>query len=609
MKKIHVIGFALLMSAAVSGCGFGKMVTRYPEVSVTLDNPDLENKGGEVAYTVKGTFPPKYMKKKATMTVSPTMKVNGSNESTPITTIKLKGEKAKGEGTVISWKKGGTFTKTGTFKYQDSYEDAEIVAPASASIKKKTTTLSPEKVLGEGISNTSSRVGLQPTLSENTEQGAQFIYAPHQFSPEFTGKTAVIYFDLNSSNMNWSNKYNKSKAAKDSVKAFVDYLYNGNIIDRVVISGWASPEGEESNNQGLSERRFEQGKKWFNSQFDKYRKDYARKNKMRMKDLPKPEFKYEDNAKGEDWGGFEAAIEKSDMAQKTQILNVVKSQPDNNMREQKIREMTDIYPEIADVILPPLRRAEIQLVCKKHDTYSDAELVSKVKSTPKEFSVNERLYAATLVSGNSEKAEIYNALVSDESTQGDWRAYNNLAILKLDEYSRSGNQSDMDEAVNNLNKAAAISPNNGIVLNNQAIAYFMQGNLAEARTAFEASQKAATHPVNQGYANGMFAILDGDYAKAAQMMENKPCEYNTALVQLLNKDYTAAKATLDCIKNVDAQTAYLKAVLAARTKDEAGVYSNLETAISKDASYKKTAKKDAEFKRYKNTETFQKLVR
>jgi len=608
MKRIYVFGLAVLVAAMMSACGFGKMVTKYPEVSVTLDNPDLENKGGEVAYTIKGTFPPKYMKKKATVTLSPTLKVDGNNVNPPFATIKLKGDKAKGDGTVISWKNGGSFTQTGTFKFDPSYEEAEIVAPAIAQIKKKTTTLSPEKNLGEGISNTSSRIGLQPKSTYDATSG-NFIHSPHNYTPEFTGKTATIYFDLNSSNMNWSNPNNKKQAAKDSIKAFVNYLYNDNIIDRVVISGWASPEGEESNNQGLSERRFEQGKKWFQDQFEKYLRDYAKKNNIKLKDLQRPDFQYVNNAKGEDWDGFEAAIEKSNIAQKNQILNVVRSQANNDMREQKIREMTDIYPEIADAILPPLRRAEMQLICKKHETYTDAELISRVKSHPGEFSVNERLYAASVATDEADKEAIYKALIRDPKTQGDWRAYNDLGVMKLNAYYNNGNADDLEDAVDYFNKAAAISPDNGIVLNNLAVAEFMQGNHAAAKANFEASQKAAVSPVNQDYALGMYSIMDGNYSQAAQQLSTRSCDYNTALIQLLQKDYNAAKTTLDCIEKVDAKTAYLKAVLAARMKDENGVYSNLATAIQLDPSYKKTAKKDAEFKKYKRTETFKNLVK
>ena len=608
MKRIYLFGLIILTAAVMSSCGFGKMITKYPDVSITLDNPDLENKCGEVYYTIKGTVPPKYMKKKATVTLTPTLKVDGSNIE-PFTTIKLKGEKAQGEGTTISWKNGGTFTQSGSFKFDDSYETAEIVAPATAQMKKKSTELNPEKNLSEGIANTCSRIGLQPTLSEKGGNGSYFLYAPHNFTPEFIGKTATIYFDLNSSNMNWSNKYNKDQAAKDSIKAFVNFLNEDLIVDRVIISGWASPEGEETNNQGLSERRFEQGKKWFQDQYNKYLKDFAKRNKIKVKDIQKPTFEYVNNAKGEDWDGFEAAIAKSNIAQKNQILNVVKSQSNNDMREQKIREMTDIYPEISDVILPPLRRAEMSLVCKKHDTYTDAELIRLVKSNPKDFSINERLYAASISSDLSEQEQIYLALINDESTQGDWRAYNDLGALKLNAYYNGGTEKDLNDAISYLNKAAAISPNNGIILNNLAIADFLQGNLTEAKNNFEASKDATVEPVNQDYALGMFAIKEGDYTKASQMMNNKNCDYNTALVQILNKDYTAAQSTLNCIEKVDAKTAYLKAVLAAHLKDESNVYSNLETAINLDASYKKTAKRDAEFKKYRHTDTFKNLVK
>ncbi len=608
MRKLVALSMVAATVMLLSGCGLGKMVKKYPEVTVTLDNPDLENKGGEVAYTIKGTIPPKYMKKKATMTFTPSLSIDGEKVTPPFATIKLKGEKAKGEGTVIPYKKGGNFTQSGTFKFDEKYETAEIVTGAEANLKKKSHVFG-DRNLGEGISNTSSRANLNPKLTDNANSGSAFLLAPHNYKAEFIGRTATLYFDLNSSNMNWNNPNNKTQAAKDSIKAFTDFMGNDFIIDRVVISGWASPEGEETNNQGLSERRFQVGKKWFSDKFNAYLKDYAKRNNIKMKDLQKPVFEYVNNAKGEDWDGFEAAIEKSRIAQKNQILNVVRSQTNNDMREQKIREMTDIYPEIADAILPPLRRAEIQMICKKHDTYSDAELIRLVQSNPNSFSVNERLYAASVAPDIATKESIYKALINNKSTENDWRAYNNLGALKLNEYYQNGNQSSLDEALNYLQKAAALSPNNGIILNNMAIADYLSGDLAAAYTNFEASANASVQPVNQNYNTGALSILNGDYSKATQLMGGKSCDYNTALVQLLQKDYNAAKATLDCVTEVDAKTAYLKAVLSARMKSEEGVYSNLATAIDLDASYKKTAKRDAEFKRYRHSDRFKQLVK
>ena len=608
MRKLVALSMAMAVVLLMSSCGLGKMIKKYPEVTVTLDNPDLENKGGEVAYTIKGTIPPKYMKKKATMTFTPSLSVDGEKVTPPFTTIKLKGEKAKGDGITIPYKTGGTFTQTGTFKFDEKYETADIVTGAEADLKKKHHDFG-DRNLGEGISNTSARANLNPRLTDNAGSGTAFLLAPHNYKAEFIGRTATLYFDLNSSNMNWNNPNNKTKAAKDSINEFINFMNNDFIIDRVVISGWASPEGEETNNQGLSERRFQVGKKWFGDKFNAYLKDYAKRNNIKMKDLQKPVFEYVNNAKGEDWDGFEAAIEKSNIAQKNQILNVVRSQANNDMREQKIREMTDIYPEIADAILPPLRRAEIQMVCKKHDTYTDAELIRLVQTTPEDFSVNERLYAASVATDMSVKEAIYKSLINNKKTENDWRAYNNLGAMKLNEYYQNGNQADLEEALNYLQKAAALSPNNGIILNNMAIADYLTGDLAAAQANFEASANASVQPVNQNYNTGALSILNGDYSKAAQLMGNQSCDYNTALVQLLQKDYNAAKATLDCITDVDAKTAYLKAVLAARMKVEEDVYSNLTTAINLDPSLKKTAKRDAEFKRYRHSDRFKQLVK
>ena len=608
MRKLVALSMVVVTVLTMSSCGLGKMIKKYPEVSVTLDNPDLENKGGEVAYTIKGTIPPKYMNKKATMTFTPSLSVDGQKVKPPFATITLKGEKAKGDGITVPYKTGGTFTKTGTFKFDESYETADIVTGAVANLKKKSHDFG-DRNLGEGVSNTSARANLTPKLTDNANSGSAFLLAPHNYKAEFIGRTATLYFDLNSSNMNWNNPNNKTQAAKDSIKAFTDFMNNDYIIDRVVISGWASPEGEETNNQGLSERRFQVGKKWFNDKFNAYLKDYAKRNNIKLKDLQKPVFEYVNNAKGEDWDGFEAAIEKSNIRQKNQILNVVRSQSSNEMREQKIREMTDIYPEIADAILPPLRRAEIQMVCKKHDTYTDAELIRLVQANPNDFSVNERLYAASVAPDMATKESIYKSLINNKKTENDWRAYNNLGAIKLNEYYQNGNESSLEEALNYLQKAAAISPDNGIILNNMAIADYLRGDLAAAQANFQASANASVQPVNQDYNNGALSILNGDYSRAVQLIGNRSCDYNTALVQLLQKDYNAAKSTLDCIDNVDAKTAYLKAVLSARMKNEEGVYSNLTNALNLDSSLKKTAKRDAEFKRYRHSDRFKQLVK
>ena len=483
MKNKNLALVLTLSALLLFGCGLQKMVKRYPEVSITLDNPDLENKGGKVDYTIKGTVPPKYMKKKAVVTVLPTIKSATGEVLGPLPPITLAGEKAKVDGaTVIPYKAGGKFTKSGTIDYNDDMQDSEIYAVTNAALKKKSQKLDPDRLLGDGIANTSALMDITPSLSDDTESGngTYFMFGPHGYKAEYESETADIYFEVNSSSVNWNLPLNRNKEAKQGIKDLVDFLYQGGNIEKVVISGWASPEGEESHNQGLSERRFEQGKKWFNEQYDKYIKKYCKDNKINPKNFQKPELNFENNAKGEDWEGFEVAVEKSNISEKNKILNVVRSQPNNNLREQRIREMTDIYSEIADQILPPLRRAEISLMYNKNQ-YNDQEISKLVSTNPELLSLNERLYAASMAQSNATKADIYSAILGESQYENDWRAYNNLAALKLNDYYATANREYLDEANNLLNKAAAISPDNGIILNNKAIAAFFGGRYRPPR--------------------------------------------------------------------------------------------------------------------------------
>lgn len=608
MKKKNLFLIMCLSALLLAGCGLQKMVKRYPEVSITLDNADLESKGGKVDYTVKGTIPAKYMQKKAVVTIQPTIKSATGEVLKQLEPITLVGEKAAASGTKISYKNGGSFTKSGSFDYNDDMQDSELMSVTKATLGKKSQDLTPDRKLADGVSNSSALMDLTPVLSDEAAKGTSLIMAAHGYKDEYETETATIFFEVNSSVMNWSLKLNKDEQAKQSIKNLIDFLNKGGNIEKVIISGWASPEGEESNNQGLSERRFEQGKKWFNEQYDKYIKQYCKSNKIKVKDFQKPELCFENNAKGEDWAGFEAAVEKSNIPEKNKILNVVRSQPTSELREQKIREMTDIYTEIAESILPPLRRADISLVYKKNN-YNDQEIMQLALSDPSKLTLNERLYAAAMTKNIATKADLYEAIIEDEKFENDWRAYNNLAALKLNDYYTTLNDGYLTEAADLLDKAAAISPDNGIVLNNQAIAAFFAGNIDQAKELFKKSQAAMVNPIDQTYNNGLFKILEGDYTGAEKVISNVSCDYNAALTQLLNKNYTAALNTLNCIVNPDAKVCYLKAVLAARMGNESGVYSNLAEAIQKDAKYKAKAKRDAEFKKFRKTEAFQNLVK
>jgi len=328
---------------------------------------------------------------------------------------------------------------------------------------------------------------------------------------------------------------------------------------------------------------------------------------LKVKDVQTPQIVFEYNAKGEDWSGFEVAVEKSSIKERNQILNVVRSQRESAAREQKIREMTDIYTEIADLILPPLRRAEFAITCNRNN-YTDDEIVQLALSAPYKLTANEKMYAAALNDDIDQKETIYLDIITDEASQNDWRAYNNLGILAIYDYLRTDEEANFEIAENYLDKANAISPNNGIILNNMGILYFLDGKKEEAKKAFQSSQKAQIEPVTQSYNLGLYKILDGDYAGAIEAMGNRSCDYGVALAQLLSKNYSAAKTSLECLQPKDAKAYYLLAIISARQNNVKEMLSHLAQAIEWDNSYKKEAFKDPEFKKFRNNPDFKNLV-
>ncbi|HQG68593.1 MAG TPA: hypothetical protein PLW20_08360, partial [Paludibacteraceae bacterium] len=83
---------------------------------------------------------------------------------------------------------------------------------------------------------------------------------------------------------------------------------------------------------------------------------------------------------------------------------------------------------------------------------------------------------------------------------------------------------------------------------------------------------------------------------------------NVALLQILSGDYNSARKTLSAIQSPNATTAYLSAIIGARTNDRETVYSNLKLAISKDKSMAAKALNDIEFAKFATDQTFLSIV-
>lgn len=595
MKTIKKISVLLISSAIIfSGCGLKKMVKKQSEVTYSVSPNPLETHGGKMTMEIKGTYPAKYFNKKANVTVTPVIKADDGTTQT-LQPINLKGEKATGQGQTIAYKTGGSFSTTQTIDYKPAFVACTLAGTAEAALKAKSETFN-EIYFGEGTIATSERITTNPELAykKDATNGSYLVFADHGYTgKQIAKKTAHIYYELNKDNLNWNVPLNKNEENKKALSELMPFMDKYPEIIGVDIIGWASPEGELNRNQELSSNRSKTAQKWFESEYDKHIKAQAKDQKVKPADIKK-NIKFELEDKGEDWDGFLAAVSASSIKEKDQILNVIRSQADRDQRQQQIRNMIAIYNEI-DNILPGLRRAIITISCT--DAKSDEEIARLSASSPDSLSLLELLYSASLTSDLKTKTSIYEAAI--KLFPEDYRAYNDLACIKAFE----GNK---DEAKKLLEKANSLAPNNGIILNNEGVMALMNKDYTAAKEYFTAAEKAG---FSQAYNNAVLDMKNGDYTAAASKMASTKCNYNLALNQLLSKNYTAAKSTLDCISKKTADDYYLLAIIAARTNNESAVYSNLKEACSMNANFKIQAAKDMEFKKFRDNADFKTAIR
>ena len=129
-----------------------------------------------------------------------------------------------------------------------------------------------------------------------------------------------------------------------------------------------------------------------------------------------------------------------------------------------------------------------------------------------------------------------------------------------------------------------------------------EGNV-EAAQNYLAKASAAQ---NYNELVGTLQIATGNYAQAVQNLKGVQTN-SAALAQVLAKDYSSAATTLANVKNPDALTSYIKAIVAARTNQKAAVVSNLKEAFAQDATLKARAQQDLEFASLFNDASFKNL--
>lgn len=536
----------------------------------TVTPSPLEAVAGQVPVTINGRFPEKYMKRKAVVTVTPVLRYEGGETAGQSATFQ--GEKIQGNDQEISYKVGGNYTMKNTFDYVDAMATSELYLTFDAKVGRKQKSVEvPDVKVANGVIATSE-------LLKNTVQNANTALGQdaYQYAIAQTQQAQIKYL-VNQANVRTSEL--KSVSVQDFVKVLREIKNDqkGFQLDNIEISAYASPEGSLKFNTQLAEKRQNSSAKFLQGELKNMELDADINTKYTA----------------EDWEGFQELLMASNLQDKEVILRVLSMYEDPEEREVQIRNLSAGFEELTTEILPELRRARLTVNYNLIGR-SDDEIQAQYKSNAKALSVEELLYAATLTEETAEKKDIYTTTTNVYPE--DYRAYNNLGAISIAE----GNL----EAAKNYLKQAASKKDCAEVNANRALVALAEGSVEEAET-FVA--RATSSPVYNELV-GNLNVAKGNYAAAAQSLAGAKTN-SAALAEILAKNYTAAEKTLNEVKNADAMTDYLKAVVAARTGKNNEAVKNLANAIAKDASLKAKAAKNLDFVTLFNDSAFLNLVK
>ena len=548
----------LLLSAAsvlfMASCS--KMGPLSADNFTVTPNP-LESQGGKVAATVNGTFPEKYMKKKAVVTVTPELRyANGQVAKGQSATFQ--GEKVMGNDQTISYKVGGRYTMKTSFDYVPEMQKSDMYLTFDARKGKKVYNVPAVKV-ADGVIATSE-------LYRRTLASENGVIAPDTFQRVNAKKQeANIKFLINQANIR------KSELKNNSVQEFIEMLKKINAdregfnVQNVEIQAYASPEGGVKFNNKLAGQRKNESEKYVKNTLKKTKVDAA----------------LDAHYTAQDWEGFQKLVAASNLQDKDVILRVLSMYEDPQEREQQIRNMSAGFQELANGILPELRRSRLII---NYETIgrSDEQIKEQYKNDASKLSADELLYSATLDETPAKQEEIYKKTV--ETYPNDYRAYNNLAALALA-------KGDKQAAQQYAAKAAQLGSDTPEAQANLGLISLINGNVQDAERAISKGANSE----NVKAALGALNIAKGNYAQAESDF-GKTASNTAALAQILNKNYAAAAKTLDKVENPNAMTDYLHAIAAARRGNKFAAASYLKEALQKDASLKEYADNDLELK-------------
>lgn len=551
------------LTVALSLTSCGKKLGQFSADYFTVNPNPLEVVGEKVPARVSARIPAKFFVKNAEVTVTPTLVFNGQEVSSQ--SYSFQGEKVRGNNPVISYEYGGTATIPVDFAYNPDMAQSDLMLNFAVTQGNKRYVLPAVKV-ANGVVATAAMADVKSVTPAIGADAFQRIINEKY--------AADIMFLVNQANIR------ASQLSTDAIKELQREILEANgdtsrRLQEINISSYASPEGGVAFNTRLAQQREENTRSYMERQLNRDR--ITEFGELTAQFTP------------QDWEGFQRLVAQSNIQDKDLILSVLSMYKDPEQREKEIRNLSSVFEQLADQILPQLRysriAASINVIGK-----SDAEIMEAFDKDASTLTVDEILYAATLTDDNAKRMKIYETAA--RLYPNDYRTYNNLGMTQF----QAG---DYAAAKRSFEKASKLAPASNESKMNQGLVALVNKDYTKARQDFGSA--AGAEGLND--ALGVYYLTQGDNAAAVKAFGNSKSN-NAALAQILTKDYSKAKSTLAGISTPDATTYYLMAVVGARTNNEQMLANNLRQAVKLDNSMLNRAKNDLEFANFNLSNVF-----
>ena len=254
-------------------------------------------------------------------------------------------------------------------------------------------------------------------------------------------------------------EYRNNPEELKKIIATIDLVKNdkNTEITEIDIEGYASPEGSYKSNARLAQGRAEALKKYV-QELEHFEKDF-----IKVTSVP------------EDWQGLREYVEKSNFAQKEEMLSIINNETlSYDARELRLRTIDGgkAYATLLKECYPSLRHSDykVQYVVRGFTVDEAKEIITK---RPQQLSLNEMFQVAqTYESGSEEFNEVFEVAV--RMFPDDPTANINAAAIELQ-------QRNWKQAEKYLLKS---DPQAGATKNNEGVLWMMQGQLDKAETLF-----------------------------------------------------------------------------------------------------------------------------